>query len=56
MSSYMKYVCFIADLGRMVTLSPPTSEIGVRIQLTPQVGRLVIACDWFPVYSKKKLD
>ena len=27
--------------GRVVTLSPPTSEAGVRILARPQVGKLV---------------
>ena len=30
--------------GRVVTLSPPTSEIGVRFPARPQVGKLVVAC------------
>ena len=28
----------------MVTLSPPTSEAGVRLPARPQVGKLVVAC------------
>ena len=37
--------------GRVVTLSPPTSEAGVRFPAQPQVGKLVIACHWSAVYS-----
>ena len=37
--------------GRVATLSPPTSEIGVRIPNRPQVGKLVAACHWSAVYS-----
>ena len=37
--------------GRVVTLSPPTSEIGVRIPARPQVGKLVLACRRSAVYS-----
>ena len=37
--------------GRVVTLSPPTSEAGVRSPLRPQVGKLVVACRWLAVYS-----
>ena len=35
----------------MVTLSPPTSEAGVRFLAWPQVGKLVVACRWSAVYS-----
>ena len=35
----------------MVTLSPPTSEAGVRFMALPQVGKLVVACRWLAVYS-----
>ena len=35
----------------MVTLSPPTSEAGVRFPVRPQVGKLVVACRWSGVYS-----
>ena len=35
----------------MVTLSPPTSEAGVRSPAQPQVGKLVVACRWSAVYS-----
>ena len=41
--------------GRMVTLSPPTSEPGVRSPARPQVGKLVVACRWSAVYSTEKL-
>ena len=37
--------------GRVVTLSPPTSEAGVRLLARPQVGQLVVACCWSAVYS-----
>ena len=37
--------------GRVVTLSPPTSEAGVRSLSWPQVGKLVVACHWSAVYS-----
>ena len=30
--------------GRLVTLSPPTSEPGVQFRAWAQVGRLVVAC------------
>ena len=36
---------------RVVTLSPPTSEAGVRSPSRPQVGKLVVACRWLAVYS-----
>ena len=32
--------------GRVVTLSPPTSEAGVRFTALPQVGKLVVAGRW----------
>ena len=35
----------------VVTLSPPTSEAGVRFPARPQVGKLVVACRWSAVYS-----
>ena len=35
----------------MVTLSPPTSEVGVRFPALPHVGELVVACHWLAVYS-----
>ena len=37
--------------GRVVTLLPPTSEIGVQIPARPEVGKLVVACCWSAVYS-----
>ena len=37
--------------GRVVTLSPPTYEVGVRFMALPQVGKLVVACHWSAVYS-----
>ena len=35
---------------KVVTLSPPTSEAGVRFLARPQVGKLVVACCWSVVY------
>ena len=46
-AGYLKY----GHCGRVVTLSPPTSEAGVRSQSRPQVGKLVVACRWSAVYS-----
>ena len=37
--------------GRVVTLSPPTSEAGVHLPAQPQVGKLVVACHCSAVYS-----
>ena len=37
--------------GRVVTLSLPTSEAGVRSLSWPEVGKLVVACRWSAVYS-----
>ena len=37
--------------GRVVTLSPPTSEARVRYSAWPQAGKLVVACRWSAVYS-----
>ena len=37
--------------GRVVTLSPPTSEAGVWFPVRPQVGELVVAWRWLAVYS-----
>ena len=49
------YVVFFCVLwghgGRVVTLSPPTSEAGVRFPARPQVGNLVVAWGWSAVYS-----
>ena len=39
--------------GRVITLSPPTSEVGVRFPALPQVGKLIDACRWSAVYSKE---
>ena len=39
----------------MVTLSPPSSEAGVRFTALPQVGKLVEACCWSAVYSTEPL-
>ena len=36
---------------RVVTLSPPTSEAGVRFPARPHVGKLVVGCHWSAVYS-----
>ena len=50
-----QYLMFIRLMGghggRVVTLSPPTSEAGVRFPARPQVGKLVVACRWLAVYS-----
>ena len=46
--------CYLLHRGhgdRVVTLSPPTSEAGVRIPARPQVGKLVVACRWLAVSS-----
>ena len=46
------YMCYVgAHSGRVVTLSPPTCEAGVRSSTWPQVGKLVVACRWSAVYS-----
>ena len=37
--------------GRVITLSPPTSEARVRFPALPQVRKLVVACRWSAVYS-----
>ena len=37
--------------GRVVTLSPPNSEVGVQFPTLPQVGKLVVACGWSAVYN-----
>ena len=37
--------------GRVVTLSPPTSEARVRSPSWPEVGKLVVAYRWSAVYS-----
>ena len=37
--------------GRVVTLSPPTSEAGVWFSAQPEEGKLVVACRWSAVYS-----
>ena len=37
--------------GRVVTLSPPASEAGLRFPAQPQVGTLAVACCWSAVYS-----
>ena len=45
-------IIFVEGHGdRVVTLSPPTSEIGVHFPARPQVGKLVVACCWSAVYS-----
>ena len=48
-------LCFIRGTrghgGRVVTLSPLTSEAGVRSPSWPQVGKVVVACRWSAVYS-----
>ena len=42
--------------GRVVTLSPPTSEAGVQFPAWPQVGKLVVACRWSAVYTVQNPD
>ena len=37
--------------GRVVTLSPPTSEAGFRFPARSQVGKVVVACRRSAVYS-----
>ena len=37
--------------GRVVTLSPPTSEIGVWFPAQPKMGKLAVAWRWLAVYS-----
>ena len=52
--SYKLIYLFISGFrghGGRVTLSPPTSEAGVRFPAWPQVGKLVVACRWSAVYS-----
>ena len=40
----------------MVTLSPPTSEAGVRFPARPEVGKLVVSVGWqFTVQNPDKL-
>ena len=45
------YILYRGHGGRVVTLSPPTSETGVQFQAWPQVGKLVVASHWSAVYS-----
>ena len=40
----------------MVTLSPSTSEAGVRFPAWLQVGKLVVACHWTAGYSAEHPD
>ena len=42
---------FWGHCGRVVTLLPPTSEVGVQFSAQPQMGKLVVACCWSAVYS-----
>ena len=37
--------------GRVVILSLPTSEAGVRFPAWPQLGKLVVPCCWSAVYN-----
>ena len=50
----MLFVSFPTQLrihgGRVVKLSPPTSEAGVQFPAWTQVGKLVVACRWSAVY------
>ena len=43
--------------GRVLTLSPPTSEVGVWFPVLPQVGKLLVAGRWsqFTVQNLDKL-
>ena len=41
--------------GRVVALSPPTSEAAVRFMALPQVGKLVVACRQFTVQNHDQL-
>ena len=54
---YIKIIAFIdsqgGNGGRVVTLSPPTSEVRVWFPALPQVGKLVVPCRWSAVYSTK---
>ena len=51
-SESLFYICVERGHGgRVVTLSPPTSEAGVRFPARPEVGKLVVACRWSVVYS-----
>ena len=53
-SSIRKHVISLKSRGhggRVVTLSPPTSEAGVRSPSQPEVGKLVVTCHWSAVYS-----
>ena len=48
-----KYFCTysVGHCGWVVTLLPPISEAGLRFSTQPQVGKLVVACHWWGVYS-----
>ena len=48
--------CSGCHSDRVVTLSPPTSEAGVRSPSWPQVGKLVVACRWSAVYSTEPYE
>ena len=41
--------------GRVVTLTPPTSEAGVHFPAWPPVGKLVVACRWLAVHNLDEL-
>ena len=43
--------CCWGHAGRVVTLSPPTSEVGVQFLALPQVGKVVVAYHCLAVYS-----
>ena len=49
--NYISYIFSGGHGGRVVTLSPPTSEAGVRSPSRPYVGKVVVACRWSAVYS-----
>ena len=44
----------MGHISRVVTLSPPTSEMGVQISTLLQVKKLVVACHWLAIYCDHK--
>ena len=51
MYCHLFYTALRGHGGRVATLLPPTSEIGVRFPAQPQVRKLVVACHWSAVYN-----
>ena len=49
--SIVTYGSQVGHGGRVVTLSPPTSEAGAQSPAWPQVGKLVVTCCWSAVDS-----